>query len=126
MTALTCLHCGAGLSRQEAADGWCEACGKKLPPSMRAAAAGAGTSRDPRADVQHGGCWISSLGTVLMCASFLLGVLFVAFLLCHRSIPWPAHIDDATKSKVLGDFGYGLLMLAVSCGALGASLRRRA
>jgi hypothetical protein len=31
-----CLHCNATASAREAADGWCDACGKRLPESYAA------------------------------------------------------------------------------------------
>jgi uncharacterized membrane protein YtjA (UPF0391 family) len=41
MAPFTCPKCAACLSPQEVADGWCEACGKKLPPTFRATVAAA-------------------------------------------------------------------------------------
>src|SRR3954468_890845 len=32
MAAITCPNCKATMPAEEAAAGWCEACGKKLPP----------------------------------------------------------------------------------------------
>ncbi|HEY8504001.1 MAG TPA: hypothetical protein VIL46_05425 [Gemmataceae bacterium] len=35
MAKVTCPYCEIVLTRQEVADGWCETCGKKLPPNFR-------------------------------------------------------------------------------------------
>jgi len=37
MSTATCPFCNAGLPPQEVVEGWCEACGKKLPPFVRGA-----------------------------------------------------------------------------------------
>ena len=37
MAGVSCPHCQAGLSLAEANDGWCESCGKRLPPSVQQA-----------------------------------------------------------------------------------------
>lgn len=36
MSTHQCLHCEANVSTQEILDGWCDNCGKKIPPSMQA------------------------------------------------------------------------------------------
>ena len=36
MSTHQCLHCDANVSTSEILDGWCENCGKKIPPSMQA------------------------------------------------------------------------------------------
>ena len=38
MTPLSCPHCSAHLKQEEAAEGWCETCGKKLPLALAVAA----------------------------------------------------------------------------------------
>ena len=35
MSTHQCLHCDANVSTPEILDGWCENCGKKIPPSMQ-------------------------------------------------------------------------------------------
>lgn len=35
MSTHQCLHCEANVSTSEILDGWCENCGKKIPPSMQ-------------------------------------------------------------------------------------------
>lgn len=35
MSTYQCLHCEANVSTPEILDGWCENCGKKIPPSMQ-------------------------------------------------------------------------------------------
>jgi hypothetical protein len=37
MPGIPCPHCQTGLSLAEAADGWCDSCGKRLPPSVQQA-----------------------------------------------------------------------------------------
>jgi hypothetical protein len=70
MAPFTCPKCSAGLSPQEVADGWCEACGKKLPPALRAAPAAA----PGNSGVLPNAGWADRL-------LFALGLLFVAALL---------------------------------------------
>jgi hypothetical protein len=36
MSTHQCLHCDANVTTAEILDGWCENCGKKIPPSMQA------------------------------------------------------------------------------------------
>ncbi|OAI40488.1 hypothetical protein AYO40_00715 [Planctomycetaceae bacterium SCGC AG-212-D15] len=36
MSTHQCLHCDANVSTREILDGWCDNCGKKIPPSMQA------------------------------------------------------------------------------------------
>jgi hypothetical protein len=38
MPGVSCPHCHAGLSLAEVTEGWCESCGKQLPPSLQQAA----------------------------------------------------------------------------------------
>ena len=35
MSTHQCIHCEANVSASEILDGWCENCGKKIPPSMQ-------------------------------------------------------------------------------------------
>jgi hypothetical protein len=47
MTPLICPHCGAHPKQEEAADGWCETCGKKLPVALTVAAGRAQRHPEP-------------------------------------------------------------------------------
>ena len=46
MPKATCPNCDAVVSPEEAADGWCESCGKKLPAGIVAPAQGKRPSRE--------------------------------------------------------------------------------
>jgi hypothetical protein len=57
---LQCLHCGVELSEATIAAGWCEDCGKRVPPSMQYARKKQTPAFVPGADAtpaSQGGSW---------------------------------------------------------------------
>jgi hypothetical protein len=71
MSTVPCPYCNAGLRRTEVADGWCESCGKKLPPRIARVASG---MRSERCRQQSEGM-LSRLATWLSRVS-VAGMLF--------------------------------------------------
>ncbi len=112
MHPLQCPSCSVALTRQEAADGWCETCGKRLPPS-RAVAATAPHPRlraAPTTNLSVLGKWLAWLGLagLLLCLASCLGLLFVGPLL-------PGSISKAQRDEATGDIAAGLFWLALTC-----------
>lgn len=76
-TELRCYNCGACPSAQEMLDGWCEACGKRLPDSFATEAKKQLAARSEQvAPRSRRGLWI---GVALVVVLGAVGVLAVAF-----------------------------------------------
>jgi hypothetical protein len=58
-----CIHCNTGLSARDLAEGWCDACGKRLPTSSRPKPASAPA---PAAPARGGSRWLLALGGVAL------------------------------------------------------------
>jgi len=127
---LSCPFCGAGLTRQELIEGWCEACGKKLPSRMRAlrTEAGVGDGQEPRVSTQSK-AWKFRLGRWLLWSSLGVGLLSFGFcILSERLMPSPTnsdHLTQATRDRIAGDILFGLVTATVAFAIIGSVLRRR-
>lgn len=74
---LHCLHCTATLSATDVAEGWCNACGKRLPGSVQTTRSYAATL--PAGDPETEGMDMNRMvcGAVIILLSSLVAGIFV-------------------------------------------------
>jgi hypothetical protein len=116
MKPLHCPYCDAALTVQETADGWCETCGKRLPPAVTAPTSVAGdrpgqSERQPDSGVSWFGKWLTRIciAGLLLSVGSCVGFLFVK--------PWLLKgLPDAQQDYVVGEITVGLILLAVGFG----------
>src|SRR5262245_22634136 len=124
MNRWKCPTCETELSCQEAVDGWCETCGKRLPTGISRAAAASvasceipnegrrGASREATKDLT--GAFLKRVNRISLVAL----VLTVASLIALPFI-WPllvSHLPDERNDYLCGEIAAGLMFLAVGFG----------
>jgi hypothetical protein len=63
-----CIHCNVALTARDLTEGWCDACGKRLPTSSRPRAASAPAAAAPATPARGGHRWLLALGGVAIAA----------------------------------------------------------
>src|SRR5262245_10183661 len=113
-TSLQCPSCDAHLTRREAGDGWCEACGKQLPPAVTAAAA-----RRSRPDAQPGDLFavLGKCLTWIGVVGFVLCLVAVPLLLTGSLLPM-GHLPDDQQDRAVGKIAVGLVSTAFGFASL--------
>jgi hypothetical protein len=112
MKPFPCPSCGATVSVREAADGWCDACGKQLPPSPLA---GSASQLPPDGGPSALGKWLTWVGVagLLLCLGSLVALYWL-----------PLGPLEARQDSLGGEMKVVLLFLAVAFGSLIAYARR--
>lgn len=112
MARFTCPSCAAALTQREIMEGWCKACGKKLPYGLVAEAADkAGATApcgnqpgDPRATLAGWLGWFSLLGLLFSLAACLGLPLWWQWLPVGR-------LPLERQDYLIGEFASGLFFL---------------
>jgi hypothetical protein len=97
MSTVPCPYCNTRLSRAELAHGWCEACGKKLPPRIAGVPRGIGPEQSRQrsegklSQLADGLSRVSVAGMLFTLAS-CLGVPVWGWLLPSHHLPEPEEI----------------------------------
>jgi hypothetical protein len=80
MSNVQCPSCQVVLPPQEVADGWCENCGKQIPPYVRSAATGKSESRQGRPETTPARTRVSIGGYFTVVAFIILGAVVTVVL----------------------------------------------
>ncbi len=88
MDGLRCPVCDACVSRREAADGWCESCGKKLPAAFLQHAVGP-MSQGPHSGLAKGISWLRLLVAGVIAALYGWSLYLDVFIFgtAHTTLP---------------------------------------